>query len=88
MRSLSQEEIQALLTKPKKTGPSKTSVASANPVALGPVCNHTFQADRIIVSGTGREFPTKRCSTCQVWLLLQPDEIQVEVITDMGSWLG
>jgi len=88
-RSLSAEEI-AALTKPR-VRVVRASPRSPNPGTSFPDCDHQFQPAKTIVTSPGlKEFPTKKCSLCNLWLCLQPNEIleSEEVITDMGEWLG
>jgi hypothetical protein len=86
MRALSLEEV-AALTKPKvRVVPRKLSPSNPN---LGTSCDHQWQPAKTIITSPGlKEFPTKKCTLCDLWICLQPDEIQEEVITDMGDWLA
>jgi len=84
-RVLSLEEI-AALTKPRVRVTGDPSLPDPNP---GTSCNHQWQPAKTIITSPGlKEFPTKKCSLCDLWLCLQPDEVQEEAITDMGDWLG
>jgi hypothetical protein len=85
MRALSLEEV-AALNKPR------VRVVHVTPRRPNPgtsLCNHQWQPAKTIITSPGlKEFPTKKCTLCSLWLCLQPDEIQEEVITDMGDWLA
>lgn len=83
MRSLSLAEIAEFT----KTGP-RVAPPHQHPT-LGPVCDHVFQpAKTIVTSPSLKEFPTKKCTLCDLWLCLQPDEVNEEAIADMGDWLA
>lgn len=88
MRSLSLAEV-AELTKPRVRVIRKSPGPHPNPGTSLVQCNHEWQPAKTIITSPGlKEFPTKKCTICSLWLCLQPDEIQEEVITDMGDWLG
>jgi hypothetical protein len=84
MKAISQEQIDALLA-PKTVGRRNHHTDPS----VVPQCNHEFIPDKTLVTGINfKEFPTKRCTICNVWLLGEaPGAIQ-EVIENAGDWLA
>jgi hypothetical protein len=88
MKALTAEQANALLKIGGRGRRSSTPSPPTRYSAPDNVCAHLWQPDRTIVSGTGKEYQTKRCAACNIWLLCSEEELIVNLASDMGEWLG
>lgn len=80
---LNNEQITALLNKPKK---SRGRLPSPRSAPTEPVCNHSWEFSKSIFNKSG-EWPTKTCLICKVRILVPSEELTTVVEEDIGDWL-